>query len=95
MVSLFEYRGGRRIADAEVQARVAGLGFSGIEKRLEPATVAGATLYAGFFPMQGRGPFRVDVEFHVAGARKAEHATFYFSHPRFDAPKPAANEQKK
>lgn len=87
MVSLFDYRSGHRVTDSDVEARVATLGFSGIKKRLEPETVAGATLYTAFFPMQGRGPFRVDVEFRASGALGSKHATFYFSHPRFGKPK--------
>lgn len=82
MVSLFDYRSGRRINDAKVEARVAALGFSGTQKALESTSVAGASLYAGLFPMIGRGPFRIDVEFRTAEA-KPQHATFYFSHPSF------------
>jgi hypothetical protein len=86
MVSLFNYRTARRITDAAVEARVASLGFSGTKKALEPTTVAGAPVYAGLFPMQGRGPFRVDVEFRLPDAQRREHATFYFTHPSFAAP---------
>ena len=82
MVSLFDYRSGRRITDAKVEARVAALGFSGTQKALESTSVAGAPLYTGLFPMIGRGPFRIDVEFRTAEA-KPQHATFYFSHPSF------------
>ncbi len=87
MVSLFDYRSGRRITDASVQARVAALGFSGTQKALERTSVAGAPLYAGLFPMIGRGPFRIDVEFRTAGAKSPQHATFYFRHPSFARPK--------
>lgn len=83
MVSIFEYRSGRRISDAEVQARVAGLGFSGEKKALQPTSVAGAQVYAAPFPMLGRGPFRVDVEFRPVGAPRGAHAIFYFTHPSF------------
>jgi hypothetical protein len=86
MVSLFDYRSGRRVTDAEVEARVAALGFSGTQKALESTSVAGAPLYAGLFPMIGRGPFRIDVEFRTAEA-KPQHATFYFRHPSFARPK--------
>lgn len=87
MVSLFDYRSGRRITDAKVHARVAALGFSGTQKALESTSVAGAELYAGLFPMIGRGPFRIDVEFRTAGAKSPQHATFYFRHPSFARPK--------
>jgi len=87
MVSIFEYRTGRRIEQATVAARVAELGFSGVKKTLEPASVAGEKVYAGLFPMLGRGPYRVDVEFRLPGAAGGERARFYFTHPSFDPPK--------
>ena len=94
-VSIFESRGGRRVTDARVAARVAGLGFSGEKKPLEPTSLAGATVYGGFFPMIGRGPFRVDVEFRVPAAARPQHASFYFTHPGFEAPKQAPRKERK
>lgn len=95
MVSIFEYRTGRRVTNAAVEARVAALGFSGIKKPLEATTVAGAPVYAGLFPMQGRGPFRVDVELHAPSAQRREHATFYFTHPSFAPPKSKTQKEHK
>lgn len=89
MVSLFDYRTGRRITDAIVEARVAALGVSGVKKVLENTSAAGAPVYAGLFPMLGRGPFRIDVEFRAPGATGLQHATFYFTHPSFRPPKRA------
>ena len=87
MISLFESSGGRRVADAQVEARVAALGFSGEKKALGPTSVAGAQLYSGTFPMMGRGPYRVDVEFRVPGAARPQRARFYFTHPSFAPPR--------
>lgn len=87
MVSIFESRSSRRVTEAAVAARVAALGFSGEKKVLEPTAVAGAAVFANSFPMIGRGPFRVDVEFRVPGAQRHEQATFYFTHPSFAPPK--------
>ncbi len=87
MVSLFDYRSGRRITDALVEARVAALGVSGVKKALDNTSAAGAPVYAGLFPMIGRGPFRIDVEFRAPGATAPQHATFYFTHPSFRPPK--------
>ena len=89
MVSLFDYHTGRRITDAFVEARVAALGVSGVKKSLENTSAAGAPVYSGLFPMRGRGPFRIDVEFRAAGATGPQHATFYFTHPSFRPPKRA------
>ena len=89
MVSLFDYRTGRRITDAVVDARVAALGFSGLKKALENTSAAGAPVYAGLYPMSGRGPFRIDVEFRTPIATSPQHTTFYFTHPSFRPPKRA------
>lgn len=89
MVSLFDYRTGRRITDAVVEARVAALGVSGVKKALENTNAAGAPVYAGVFPMLGRGPYRIDVEFRAPGATGPQHTTFYFTHPSFRPPKRA------
>jgi len=86
MVSVFESGSGRRVGDARVEARVAELGFSGERKRLAPTNVSGSMLYGGLYPMMGRGPFRVDVEFLVPGAQRPERVRFYFTHPSFAEP---------
>ncbi len=95
MVSIFEYRTGRRVTEAAVAARVAALGFSGEKKTLEPTVVAGAAVFANSFPMTGRGPFRVDVEFRVPSAQRREHATFYFTHPSFAPPQRKTQKERK
>jgi len=87
MVSVFDYRTGRRVTNAAVAARVARLGFSGEKKVLAPIAVVGAAVFANSFPMIGRGPFRIDVEFRVPDAQRHEHTTFYFTHPSFAPPK--------
>lgn len=86
MVSIFEHRGGKRISKASVSARVAGLGFTGEKKALNPLEMAGATIFANSFPMIGRGPFRVDIQFQISPESRSEHATFYFIHPQFSKP---------
>ena len=93
MVSIFERRSGRGVPDAAVGARVAALGLSGEKKTLRPTSVAGEQVYAALFPMMGRGPFRVDVEFRPAGAARAERARFYFSHPSFAPPAASRRER--
>jgi hypothetical protein len=93
MVSIYESRSSRRVTEAAVAARVAALGFSGEKKALEPIAVAGTAVYANAFPMMGRGPFRVDVEFRMPGAQRHEHATFYFTHPSFAPPNREARKE--
>ena len=94
MVSIFEYQSGRRVA-AAVAARVAPLGFSGLRKTLEPTAVGSAQVFANTFPMIGRGPFRVDVEFLASNTQKPGRARFYFTHPSFAPPKHEASREAK
>ena len=87
MVSIFDSRSGLRVSGLQVKARVAAPGFYGEKRDLEPISVGGATVYGKAFPMLGRGPFRVDVEFSTRYGPHAQQATFYFTHPSFAAPK--------
>ena len=87
MVSIFDARSGLRVSGLQVKARVAALGFSGEKRDLGPIGIAGATVYGNAFPMLGRGPFRVDVEFSTRYGPHTQQATFYFTHPSFAAPK--------
>lgn len=86
VISIFESRSGMRVSGFDVKARVSALGFSGEKRDLEPIRIGGAAAYANSFPMLGRGPFRVDVEFAAHGGVHAQRTTFYFTHPSFAAP---------
>lgn len=94
MVSIFESRTGVRVSGFHVKARVAALGFSGEKRDLEPISIGGAVAYGNTFPMLGRGPFRVDVEFGARGAPHVQQATFYFTHPGFAVPKTNKGESR-
>lgn len=86
MVSIFDSASGLRLSGLKVKARVALLGFSGEKRDLEPISITGEVAYANSFPMLGRGPFRIDVEFQAHDATHAQQATFYFTHPSFAPP---------
>ena len=63
MVAIFDAKSGARITDAEVKARVEGVGpMSGQEKALEPMLVADAMTYGNFFDVPGKASFRVVLE---------------------------------
>ena len=94
MVSIFDSRSGLRISGWRVEARVAALGFSGEKRDLEPISIGGATVYGNTFPMLGRGPFRVDVEFGPRYGPHMQRATFYFTHSSFAAPKKSTSERR-
>jgi len=94
MLSIFDSRSGLRISGFQVEARVAALGFSGEKRDLEPISIGGATVYGNTFPMLGRGPFRVDVEFGPRYGPHMRRATFYFTHSSFAAPKKSTSERR-
>ena len=87
VVSIFDSASGLRVESFKVRARVAALGFSGEKRDLEPISIAGQGAYANGFPMLGRGPFRVDVEFWAHSETRRKELTFYFTHPDFAPPK--------
>lgn len=94
MLSIFDSRSGLRVGGLQVEARVAALGFSGEKRDLEPVSIGGATVYGNTFPMLGRGPFRIDVEFRARYGPHTQQTTFYFTHPSFAAPKQSTSERR-
>ena len=93
MVSIFDTHDGSRMNGLQVQARVAALGFSGEKRSMQPVQVGEAPMYGNSFPMLGRGPFRVDVDFSGPEVRP-RHVTFYFIHPQFAPPPEGAAKGK-
>ena len=87
VVSIFDAASGLRVGSLKVEARVAAPGLSGEKRELEPTSFAGQAVYANSFPMLGRGPFRVDVEFQAHDRVHRQEVTFYFTHPSFAPPK--------
>lgn len=83
MISIIDRKSGQQIANAVVEARVGELGLSVTSKKLEPMRIAGTTTYGNYFPMNGPGPFRIDVEFRPAGASQALSTSFNHGHPRY------------
>jgi hypothetical protein len=86
IVAIFDTRSGQSASGMDVKARVAALGFSGEKRALEPVRLGAGAAYGNSFPMLGRGPFRVDVEFRSRYGPHEQQATFYFTHPSFAAP---------
>lgn len=62
MVAVFDNASGQRVTDAVATARVAGLGLVGIEKTLEPMTIADAVTYGNYFDLPGRDLYRIRIE---------------------------------
>jgi hypothetical protein len=66
IIALFDAKTGARIENADISARVFETGLAGEERKLEPMQIAGTT-YGNYFPMVGRGPFRIRVTIHIPG----------------------------
>ena len=79
-IALFDATTGKRITGADVRARVAEIGLSGEEKKLEPMDIAGTETYGNYFPMVGSGPFRINVTVRITGQRGEIKAAFEHRH---------------
>lgn len=92
IVAIFDVRSMQRLTGMEVKASVTAPGFPGERRDLEPISVAGRAAYGNMFPMLGRGPFRIEVEFRAHYGPHEQRATFYFTHPSFELPKKSKGE---
>lgn len=82
VVALFEASTGKRISDAQVRAGVGDLSYNHVPDRdLEPMLDNGVISYGGFFPMQGRDPYRIHLEIRRAGTTRPIEAQFVYEHP--------------
>lgn len=81
-VALFDAVTGKRITGAQLKARVSEFGLSGIEKKLEPMTIAGAISYGNYFRMSGTGIYRIQVRIRRPGVAQAIEAEFEYQHAR-------------
>lgn len=76
IVAVFDDKTGRRIADAQVTARITGDRGLDVQKRLEPMVIAGTVTYGSYFYMPGAGPYRIDVRIRVPGKAHELRAAF-------------------
>lgn len=80
MVAIFDDASGRRITDAVVTARVAGVGLAGRAATLEPMTIADALTYGAYFKLPGRDRYRIRIEIARPGATQAVKTEFDYDH---------------
>jgi len=80
MVAIFNNASGQRITDAVVMAKVAGLGLVGIEKTLEPMTIADAVTYGNHFDLPGRDLYRIRIEISRPGNAGLVQVEFEYDH---------------
>ena len=87
MVSIIDDQSGKQVSDAAVEARVGEIGLSSVKKKMEAMRIADSTTYGNYFPMIGRGPFKIDIEIRIPPGSRQLKTTFYFTHPSFKAPR--------
>ncbi|MCI0363894.1 MAG: hypothetical protein L0219_08435 [Phycisphaerales bacterium] len=80
MVAIFDEASGQRITDAVVGALVAGIGLAGIEKTLDPMTIADAVTYGNYFNLPGRDRYRIRIEITRPGATRPVRVEFEYDH---------------
>lgn len=81
VVALFDSTTGMRISDAKVRARVTARPLDHApDQSLEPMQIAGTTTYGNFFPMAGRGPWRIHLEIERPGASHPSAVDFVYEH---------------
>lgn len=78
MVAVFDAKSGARIADADVRARVAGVGLVGKEKALEPMTIADTITYGNYFAMPPGDLYRIRVVIRRPGGPTPVEALFSY-----------------
>jgi hypothetical protein len=79
MVALFDAKTGKRITDAQVNAKVVAPSLHTVGKPLESMTVAGSLTYGNYFNMLRGETYRIDVEIRRRAAPGVIHATFHWA----------------
>ncbi|MFH1820121.1 hypothetical protein [Thiobacillus sp.] len=81
VVALFNNATGKRITAAKVNADVAEIGLSGVQKKLEPMLIAGTVSYGNYFNMPvTNNPYRINVRVELPGVADVIEAQFDYRH---------------
>lgn len=83
LVALFDAASGKRIANAQVKARVSELALSGAEKKLEPMHIADTITYGNYFRMSSAAIYRIQVQIRRLGMAQTIEAEFEYQHARY------------
>lgn len=81
VISIFDERTQRQIADATVEASVGSRVRAGTRRVLEPMKIRDTMTYGNFFPLPGPGPFVVRVEIRRPGQDQPTRVQFNYAHP--------------
>lgn len=75
-VALYEAKSGKRIRNAEVQARITNPRGVTVSRKLEPMLIADQPTFGNYVPISGDGPYRMELEIQVPGAKRPINASF-------------------
>ena len=82
VISIFDERTQRQLADATVEASVASPGLAETRRVLEPMKIGDTTTYGNFFPMSEPGSFVVRVTIRRPAHDRPTQVQFNYTHPR-------------
>jgi hypothetical protein len=78
MAAVFDAANGKRIENANVEARVSPIGLAGVARTLEPMQIAGTVTYGNYFTIQPNEPYRILIS--IARDGETKPITLEFSH---------------
>jgi len=79
-VALFDTRTGARITDASVSAKITEVGFSGVQRVLDPFQIGDAQTYGGYFEFQKRDFYEIGIRAILPGDGGVITKTFKYRH---------------
>lgn len=81
VVAVFDERSGARVENAQVSARIEGLGHVGEQSiRLDPMKIANTITYGGFIAFPGNDRYDIVVDIAIPGRSRPVSVTFSSDH---------------
>jgi len=80
IVAIFEAGSGARVSDATVTAKVSGVGLSGLERTLEPMSIADTITYGGFFSLPGRDLYTIELAIRRSSTQQPVVVALKYDH---------------
>jgi hypothetical protein len=78
IAAVFDAASGKRVENANVEARVSPIGLAGVARTLEPMQIAGTVTYGNYFTIQSNEPYRILIS--IARGGETKPITLEFSH---------------
>lgn len=82
VAAIFDSASGARVSDANVTAKISGLGLSGYETTLEPMKIADTITYGGFTYLPGIDLYTIRLTVRRSGSAQPTVLNFKYDHRR-------------